>query len=55
MLPDQISNPGPLTYWSVALPTALHGCTGRAIELRQALTVALALVSALVSVLALAK
>ena len=24
MLPDQVSNPGPLTYESGALPTALH-------------------------------
>ena len=25
MLPDRVSNPGPLTYESGALPTALHG------------------------------
>ena len=25
MWPDQVSNPGPLTYESNALPTALHG------------------------------
>ena len=25
MLPDQVSNPGPLTYESDALPTALRG------------------------------
>ena len=25
MLPDQVSNPGPLTYESGALPIALHG------------------------------
>ena len=25
MLPDWVSNPGPLTYESGALPTALHG------------------------------
>ena len=25
MWPDQVSNPGPLTYESGALPTALHG------------------------------
>ena len=25
MLPDLVSNPGPLTYVSGALPTALHG------------------------------
>ena len=25
MWPDQVSNPGPLTYKSGALPTALHG------------------------------
>ena len=33
MLPDRVSNPGPLTYESGALPIALHGpafsiCTG---------------------------
>ena len=25
MLPDRVSNPGPLTYESGALPIALHG------------------------------
>ena len=25
MLPDRVSNPGPLTYKSGALPIALHG------------------------------
>ena len=25
MLPDRVSNPGPLTYESGALPSALHG------------------------------
>ena len=25
MLPDRVSNPGPLTYESSALPIALHG------------------------------
>ena len=25
MWPDRVSNPGPLTYESGALPTALHG------------------------------
>ena len=25
MWPDSVSNPGPLTYESGALPTALHG------------------------------
>ena len=29
MLPDQVSNPGPLTYESSALPTALHGPAGK--------------------------
>ena len=28
MLPDQVSNPGPLTYESGALPVALHGLAG---------------------------
>ena len=28
MLPDQVSNPGPLTYESGALPTALRGPAG---------------------------
>ena len=28
MLPDRVSNPGPLTYESGALPTALHGPAG---------------------------
>ena len=27
MLPDRVSNPGPLTYESGALPIALHGPT----------------------------
>ena len=26
MMPDRVSNPGPLTYESGALPTALRGC-----------------------------
>ena len=26
MLPDRVSNPGPLTYESGALPIALRGC-----------------------------
>ena len=30
MLPDRVSNPGPLTYESGALPIALRGPTGRA-------------------------
>ena len=29
MWPDQVSNPGPLTYESGALPTALHGPASR--------------------------
>ena len=29
MLPDRISNPGPLTYESGALPIALRGPAGR--------------------------
>ena len=28
MLPDRVSNPGPLTYESGALPIALHGPAG---------------------------
>ena len=28
MLPDRVSNPGPLTYESDALPTALRGPAG---------------------------
>ena len=28
MLPDRVSNPGPLTYESSALPTALRGPAG---------------------------
>ena len=31
MLPDQVSNPGLLTYESGALPIALHGPAGRVI------------------------
>ena len=33
MLPDRVSNPGPLTYESGALPIALRGLA-RAIEVR---------------------
>ena len=29
MLPDRVSNPGPLTYESGALPIALRGPTGQ--------------------------
>ena len=29
MLPDRVSNPGPLTYESGALPIALHGLAGK--------------------------
>ena len=29
MWPDRVSNPGPLTYESCALPTALRGPAGR--------------------------
>ena len=29
MLPDRVSNPGPLTYESGALPTALRGPAGK--------------------------
>ena len=29
MLPDRVSNPGPLTYESGALPIALRGPAGR--------------------------
>ena len=32
MLPDQVSNPGPLTYESGALPIALRGPAGSADE-----------------------
>ena len=32
MLPDRISNPGPLTYESGALPIALRGPTGEVIN-----------------------
>ena len=32
MLPDRVSNPGPLTYESGALPTALRGPASRLVE-----------------------
>ena len=32
MLPDRVSNPGPLTYESGALPIALRGCTVKSID-----------------------
>ena len=32
MLPDRVSNPGPLTYESGALPIALRGPAGRIIN-----------------------
>ena len=35
MLPDRVSNPGPLTYESGALPTALRGPAALNIKLRQ--------------------
>ena len=38
MLPDRVSNPGPLTYESGALPIALHGpaaYTYRSIHMQQ--------------------
>ena len=31
MLPDRVSNPGPLTYKSGALPIGLHGPAGHSI------------------------
>ena len=34
MLPDRVSNPGPLTYESGALPIALRGLAQRRIALR---------------------
>ena len=46
MLPDRVSNPGPLTYESGALPIALRGPArgpGRAILLPSALAAASAL------------
>ena len=33
MLPDRVSNPGPLTYESGALPIALRGLAGRFVHL----------------------
>ena len=32
MLPDRVSNPGPLTYESGALPTALRGPAGNSAD-----------------------
>ena len=32
MLPDRVSNPGPLTYESGALPIALRGPAGGGVE-----------------------
>ena len=34
MLPDRVSNPGPLTYESGALPIALRGPANRAVSQR---------------------
>ena len=34
MLPDRVSNPGPLTYESGALPTALRGLAFMTLHLR---------------------
>ena len=38
MLPDRVSNPGPLIYESDALPTALRGPAGTAKSVCQHLT-----------------
>ena len=35
MLPDRVSNPGPLTYESGALPIALRGQAGRGLGRRR--------------------
>ena len=35
MLPDRVSNPGPLTYESGALPIALHGPASEMRELNE--------------------
>ena len=37
MLPDRVTNPGPLTYESGALPTALRGPAGICLERKKSL------------------
>ena len=39
MLPDRVSNPGPLTYESGALPIALRGPCSVCIHIQQALSI----------------
>ena len=46
MLPDRVSNPGPLTYESGALPIALRGPAGIQVEeIAQALGISIGSVS----------
>ena len=47
MWPDRVSNPGPLTYESGALPTALRGPTTQVEEITQALGISHGSVSTL--------